>query len=77
MTTLPAWLVSALAVLPLVQQLSAGLSRLTSSFDPGYRSRVWYKVWNAIATFPGSAQPTATEPVTNPAGSLLSTPKVP
>jgi hypothetical protein len=66
---MPAWLASVLALVPIVQSLAAGMKSLPSAWDPNYRVRIWYKLWNAVATFPGSASTVAA-----PEGASSSTP---
>ncbi len=52
---MPVWLVSALALIPVAQSVAAGLKSISAAWDPNYRLRLWYKFWNTVAAFPGTA----------------------
>lgn len=59
--TLPAWITSALAAIPVLQHLASGLASIPSLWGHGQTSGPgsgWYKFWNAVASYPGNASPT-------------------
>jgi hypothetical protein len=69
---MPAWLSAVLALVPVVQGVAVGLKSIGSAWDPNYRVRVWYKFWNTVASFPGSAAPSvaAVPPTPSHTGSV-------
>jgi len=67
--TIPAWLTTALAIIPVVQHVASGLSAIPSLWGHNQTTGPgsgWYKFWNAVASYPGFSDAGSTASIQAP-----------